>query len=42
MLIHGDLDDEGTLSEEEEIEEEDSDEIDELQTVRVCGCVCGW
>lgn len=33
MLIHGDLDDESTLSEEEEIYEGDSDELDQLQDV---------
>ncbi len=41
MLIHGDLDDESTLSDEEIIEEGDNDELDELQNVSVWRQVCG-
>ncbi len=35
MLIHGDLDDESTLSDEEDVDEGESDELDELQNVSV-------
>ena len=42
MLVHGDMDDERTLDEEEqqEIQEEVKAEVDNLQEVCVCLYVC--